>query len=117
MLDARLSGCINHPGVEAVIRCKQCGTAVCGACVVATAAGRFCCETCSNKYEAFAQRAQDLEPLRYGRSWMASIRRGVFKLIVLLLALVGLGFASLHYKIPVLVDLTRSVLQFLGIKS
>ena len=117
MLDARLSGCINHPGVEAVIRCKQCGTAVCGACVVATAAGRFCCETCSNKYEAFTRRAQDLEPLRYGPSWMTLIRRGFLKLIVLALVLAGVGYASLHYKIPYLSDMTRDSLKFLGIQG
>ena len=117
MLDARLSGCINHPGVEAVIRCKQCGTAVCGACVVATAAGRFCSETCSNKYMAFAQRAQDLEPLRYGRSWLSSFRRGVVKLIILLVILAGLGFASLHFNIPVLAGLTQNVLHFFGIQG
>ena len=115
MLDARRSGCINHPGVEAVIRCKQCGTAVCGACVVATACGHFCSETCSNKYEAFARRAQDLEPFRYGPGWLAKLKRFFIKLVIFLILLAGMGYAGLYFNIPPVADVVRKVLMFLNI--
>lgn len=59
-----LSGCINHPSIEAVGRCKQCGKPFCGTCEVLGATGKFCSEACGKRHEVFVGRAAKLDDMR-----------------------------------------------------
>lgn len=88
------SGCINHPAVEAVARCKQCGKPVCGACVVIGPTGRFCSEDCRERHAEFIKRAQVFDSKRGpGTNLVSLLTRTLVK--VILLGLVVLFAAAL----------------------
>jgi hypothetical protein len=112
MLSASVSGCINHPGVEAVARCKQCGKPVCASCVVKGPTGQFCGEACKDRHEKFISRAQDLQRNSRPAGTLKKIRILLIKLVILIAALAALGYAALQFDIPVASDLVRKVLQF-----
>jgi hypothetical protein len=115
MLDGTKSGCINHPGIEAVIRCKQCGKPVCGSCVVQGATGRFCSETCKEKHLAFAQHAQKLEGKARGGTFR-KVRKAAGGVIVVLAVLFALGvIATVAVDIPVITDIAWQVRNLTGI--
>lgn len=113
MIDARLSGCINHPGVEAIGRCKQCGTPFCGACEVKSPNGRFCSAVCSDKYHQFAARARQLDK-HPPRGLLRRLRRFAIKLAVGIVAIGAVLFGLAYFEVPVAGDAARSVLQFVG---
>ncbi|MDQ1256290.1 MAG: hypothetical protein QG656_886 [Candidatus Hydrogenedentes bacterium] len=109
------SGCINHPGVEAAARCRQCGKPVCGACVVSGPTGKFCCEECKGKHENFVQRAEQLDvKKRRGTGMLVGLRRLIVKGIILVaVVLFGAGAATYFggFEIPVLSDIIRRILS------
>jgi hypothetical protein len=113
MLNGKQSGCINHPGMEATYHCKQCSTPVCNSCVVSGTLGNFCCETCQEKFRAFAARAQAMEQRQTGTSRLrfgAKIRKFVFILVVLAI----LGAAGSYYEIPVLSHVVWTIRNIVG---
>jgi hypothetical protein len=114
MVGPTASGCINHPGVEAVARCKQCGKPVCGACVVTGPTGRFCSEACKEKHEKFVSRAQALQRTSRSAGTLTKLRRLLIKLVILLAAIVALGFVVVYFEIPVAADIVRKVLRILS---
>ncbi len=108
------SGCINHPGIEAVIRCKQCGRPACSTCRVKGPTGDFCSEECKEKHQSFIQKAQQVEAMK-------KVRRGfpfgrlIAKFItwaILLIFLVAVA-AVFGIEIPYLSPLVRSFIPFL----
>jgi len=105
--------CINHRGVEAVARCKQCNKAVCKSCLVVSAKGRFCSEACRDSYEEFFKRAQEAEARKGPSAKGAKALQFVGKILVLLLALVFIGAVLTFFDlvdIPMLSELVRKVL-------
>jgi len=101
VLPGTASGCINHPGIEAIARCKQCGKPVCGSCVVAAYNGNFCSPLCKEKHEKFVERAQKLDAKsRGGGRYLAKLRFFLKKLVVFLVGFVGVGFVSIYLQIP-----------------
>lgn len=101
VLAGSTSGCINHPGIEAVARCKQCGMPVCGACVVKAHNGNFCSDACQQKHAAFVQRAEAMDRShRRGTGLFVKLRTLLFKVVVFVAAIGALGFASVYFQIP-----------------
>lgn len=113
MLDGSASGCLNHPGVEAAFRCKQCMKPVCRSCAVTGPRGNFCSDACKEKFEAFAQRAETLDAKRGGG--FAKLRRVFVKLILFAAVLLGAGWLCITLEIPVLSDLVWQIRDRLGI--
>ena len=110
MLSASVSGCINHPGIEAVARCKQCGKPVCASCVVRGPTGQFCCEACKERHEKFIARAQELQRTsRPAGMFRKFIRALLIRLVILIVALIGLGFVALQFNLPAVSDIVRSL--------
>jgi len=108
------SGCINHPGVEATHRCKQCNKPVCGACVVPGPTGRFCSTACKEQHEAFTQRAQRMDgKARSGLG--ARLRKLVGALILAAAVCFALGVVGSIFTVPVLSDIVFEVRGILGI--
>ncbi|MFP4502474.1 MAG: B-box zinc finger protein [Candidatus Hydrogenedentota bacterium] len=113
MVDATRSACINHPGVEATHRCKQCGRPVCDTCTIMGPTGRFCSENCRTTHEAFVQRARQLETkTRVGfgvrlRNFLGSL------IVVVIVAAVVLGIGH-FFEVPVLRDIAARLLEFAG---
>lgn len=99
------STCLNHPGIEAVGRCKQCLKPICAACRVVGPIGIFCCNECKEKYERFVERAAQLDQKTPPR---AIVFRTVRKLVVQILILaavalvVGFGADMFGVDIPYL---------------
>ncbi len=114
MLDGTQSGCINHPGVESSVRCKQCGKPVCNACVVVGPRGRFCSIPCQQRFEAFAQQAQASETKARG-SFFVKLRNTVGALVIIVVALAVVGVVSILFEVPVLSGIAWKVRGLLGI--
>ena len=114
MVSAGSSGCINHPGVEAAIRCKQCGRPVCGACIETGPTGRFCSTNCRDQHQAFIARAQQLEG-RSGTGLFTKLKSLLNWLIIAVVVLAVIGFVSTLFYIPVISDLTVRVRGFIGL--
>ena len=114
MLEGTQSGCINHPGVESTVRCKQCGKPVCDTCVQSGPTGRFCSTDCRAKHEAFYQQAQGLENKTRG-SFFVKLRHLIGTLIIIAVALAAIGFVASLIEIPVLTPLVFRVREAIGI--
>jgi len=114
MLDATSSGCINHPGVEAITRCKQCSRPVCGACVETSPLGSFCSTVCRDKFHAFVQRAQSLET-NVRSTWLQSLKMAAVRLLLIVFLLVIVGLLAIRLDIPVLAEAAIWVRQTIGI--
>lgn len=108
------SGCINHPGVEAVIRCKQCGRPACSSCRVKGPTGDFCSEECKEKHQGFIQRAQHMDSMKKAKRGIPFGRwiRKIIVWAVVLIFLVALG-SVFGIEIPFLSPLVRDFLPFL----
>lgn len=108
------SGCINHPGVEAIIRCKQCGRPACSTCRVKGPTGEFCSEECKEKHQSFVQRAQQVDAMKKAKRGFPFGRliRKAIVIAVLLIFAVALG-AAFGIEIPFLSPLVRGFLPFL----
>jgi hypothetical protein len=96
------------------VRCKQCGTPVCGTCNVSGPTGNFCSETCRAKHEQFIRRAQELESRRSMVGWGAKIRRLVVKGAVLVVLVLFVAFLLTYFgvEVPVLSDQFRQYIDF-----
>ena len=109
------STCLNHPGIEAVGRCKQCGKPFCSACKVMGPTGLFCSDDCKKKHEAFVQRAAQLESRKASFNLMAKVRKLLGKLIVILILAVFLGVVGVLFPdFPVLGNLVVRVREIIG---
>ena len=105
------SSCINHPAVEAVGRCKQCGRPFCSTCRVQGPTGNFCSEACRFKHEEFTKRAQKLDTMSRGGGFVVKIywflkKLAVFALAALLIAVV------VHYlgvDVPIVSPFIRGI--------
>ena len=115
MLDGSSSGCINHPGVDASARCKQCNKPVCGACTIKAPTGNFCSMECKDKYETFVQRAAQVESMRKPGKLGKMLKGLIGKLIVIAILLLGLGILGALVDIPVLSGLVDKVRGALSI--
>lgn len=110
------STCLNHPGIEAIGRCKQCGKPFCSACKIMGPTGLFCCNECKDKHEAFVQRAAQLEARKAPINIMAKLRTAVGKLIVILILLGFLGMLGNFFPdIPILGSLVARVREIIGV--
>lgn len=113
MLDGTVSGCLNHPGVEAAFRCKQCMKPVCRSCVVSAPRGNFCSAACKEKFEAFADRAAALDT-RIKGSGFAKLRQLAVKLILLVAFLAGSVWMFTTIEIPYVSDWAWKLRDLLG---
>lgn len=111
MLDGKLSGCINHPGVEATVRCKQCAKPVCGSCVVTGPTGRFCSIECRDRHEAFVKRARELKDAPRRSHWLRNLRRFAVRAVLSAAGLAAAGYGAVRLNIPVAADAVRWLLQ------
>ena len=114
MLSGVQSGCINHPGMEAATRCKQCNVPVCGKYVVAGPTGNFCSQDCRTRHEAFVQRARELDAQR-GVGLMVQVRKFLGAAVVALAVLAVLGIVGSLFEVPILSGIVRGVRGTLGI--
>ncbi len=107
------SGCINHPGIEAVGRCKQCGRPYCGSCKVQGPTGYFCSDACKGSHEKFTERAQRLDKM--SRTGGLTVRlMGLLKKAVFwsVLALVAAGVATYFgFNVPVLGEFLKGIVN------
>lgn len=113
MLSGTQSGCVNHPGVEAVLRCKQCSRPVCSACVTTGPTGRFCSPDCRHKHEVFSERAQALDGKARG-SFFVKLRGALGALVIAVAVLAAVGLVATFVEIPVLTNLTYMVRGWIG---
>ena len=114
MMGAKTIGCINHPSLLAVGRCRQCSKPVCKECGIVSSAGLYCSEVCQEKHSQFLKRAGDLETTRSSRLHLGlKFRKLLGLLITLIVILCVLGMISYHTYIPLLTDLTARVLSVL----
>lgn len=107
------SGCINHPAIEAVGRCKQCGKPFCSACRIQGPTGNFCSDTCKSMHERFTERAQQLDKMSksggfLNRLWWLGKKIIVIGLTVVLLVAVA---TYLGVNIPVASDILRNLIN------
>ena len=112
MASGTLSGCINHPSIEAIGRCKQCGKPFCGACEIQGPTGRFCSESCLKRHEVFIKRAAKLDDMRrtsgvFGKLVDRLKKVTIFAVAILIICVV-LHFFGVH--IPVVSDIINNVL-------
>ncbi len=117
MLDGRLSSCINHPGVSATARCKQCGKPLCPACTVSTPLGTFCSDVCREKFENFSKRVQELEQRSSKAKWNVGVyvRKILSFLISVAVILVLLGVIGTIFNVPVLSQWVYVIRAWIGI--
>ena len=105
------SGCINHPSIESVGRCKQCGKPYCGTCEVLGPTGKFCSEDCQKRHEVFVGRAAKLDDMRTSSGFIAKLKTLLKKVLFFggggLLILVILHFIGVN--VPVLSDYLNSL--------
>ena len=107
MVGAKTIGCINHPNLEAIGRCRQCSKPVCSNCGVRGAKGLYCSDICREKHEQFMERAKDTDLERATRRGLFfHLRKLIGSLIMLGVVLFALGFTAYHIFIPVLTPLT-----------
>ena len=115
MMGAKTIGCINHPGVEAIGRCRQCSKPVCKQCGVVASTGIYCSEVCSEKHQQFLQRASALDLDKgYKRGFFFHVRQFMGLVIVLAVFLFALGIVASFVYIPFLTDATIRVRSLVG---
>ncbi len=116
MTGAKTIGCINHPGVDAVGRCRQCSKPVCKQCGIVSTNDLYCSEACREKYEQYMHRAQSRESEKeYKPGFFPQLRQLLGIVITFAVILFVLGcVASLTY-IPLLTDVTTRIRSLLGI--
>ena len=113
MVDATQSGCIFHPNMQAVNRCKQCGKPTCHKCTVTGPTGKFCSENCKNTHEAFIRRSQELNT-KARSSFFVKLKKLVGTLLFLVVVLFAAGVVGTVFYIPVLSELTLRLRGILG---
>lgn len=107
------SGCVNHPGIEAVARCKACIKPVCNTCVVKGPTGVFCSPECKQKNEAFVSRAQQLDQMRRRPSLITKFKGLIGTALILTLVVFAATFVATYFgiEIPVLSDIVRRLIN------
>lgn len=116
MMGAKTIGCINHPGIEAVGRCRQCSKPVCKQCGVISTTGMYCSEVCRDKHEQFMKRAQALELDKRPKKNTLQTLRSVFGVLVILaVLLLAVGLVSTIFYIPNVSEFTVRVREMLGL--
>lgn len=97
--------------VDAIGRCKQCGSPVTEFNKVVGPTGMFCGDECKVNHEAFTQRAGSLERSTKGTLFGIPHMLGklVGKLIVLAIIIVVIGVVATIFQIPVLSPFVESV--------
>jgi hypothetical protein len=109
------AGCVNHPGFEAIVRCKRCGTPVCGRCVVMGPTGRYCSVECRENEQALRQKAADLAPEPMPTRRSLRLKKAIKNLIGLIIILTGIAAAGILFPIPVLSDFIAQIRGMLGL--
>ena len=112
MSSGTLSGCINHPSIEAVGRCKQCGKPFCTTCEILGPTGKFCSEACKQRHEVFVKRASKLDDMRGGGGVLGKLMNrlkkvGIFAAAILIVAVVVHFFGV---EVPIVSNMIRSIL-------
>lgn len=107
------SGCINHPGIEAVARCKQCAKPVCGTCVVKGPTGAFCSDACKETHAAYVNRAQQLDDMKRRPGILARFKGVIGTGVVIVIVVFAAAFVATYFgiEIPVLSNIVRQVLN------
>lgn len=113
MVDVTQSGCIFHPNMQAVNRCKQCSKPTCHKCTVTGPTGKFCSENCKNTHEAFIRRSQELNT-KARSTFIVKLKKLVGTLLFLAVVLIAAGVVGTVFYIPVLSELTLRVREILG---
>ena len=114
MVDTNQTGCIHHPNMQAVNRCKQCTVPTCHKCTVVGPTGKFCSENCKNIHEAFIRRSQELNT-KAGSVFFVKIRKLLTTLLFLVVVMFAAGVVGTVFYIPVLSELTARVRGLIGI--
>ena len=99
------SHCLNHQGRPAVVHCHRCHKPLCEECVLATAEGEFCGETCRSQYVTFHAKGP-IEPR--GPGWIHKLLR----FAVLVAALFGILYVLARWGE---LKWARGVLEWFGI--
>ncbi len=111
MSSGTLSGCVNHPSIEAVGRCKQCGKPFCGTCEILGPTGKFCSDPCKQRHEVFVKRASKLDDMRKTSGVFGKMMDRLKKLSIYVLAILIIGivvhFFGVH--IPILSDFINDI--------
>lgn len=113
MVDVTQTGCIHHPNMQAVNRCKQCTIPTCHKCTIVGPTGKFCSENCRNIHEAFIRRAQDLNTTARS-TFFVKLRRRVASVLFLLALLFAAGVVGTVFDIPVLSELAFRIRGIIG---
>lgn len=114
MVDTNQTGCIHHPNMQAVNRCKQCTVPTCHKCTVVGPTGKFCSENCKNIHEAFIRRSQELNT-KAGSAFFVKLRSAVATLLFVVVVLFAAGVVGTVFYIPVLSELTVRVRGLIGL--
>ena len=113
MVDTTQSGCIYHPGKEAVNRCKQCGAPTCHKCTVLGPTGKFCSENCRATHQGFIQNAQQQQS-KAPSTFFLKIRKFAGSILTLAAVCLAAGVVGTVFEIPVLTPLTYWVRGLIG---
>jgi hypothetical protein len=114
MVDTNQTGCIHHPNMQAINRCKQCTVPTCHKCTVVGPTGKFCSENCKNIHEAFIRRSQELNT-RASSTFFVKLRSRVATLLFIVVVMFAAGVVGTVFYIPVLSELTVRVRGLIGI--
>ena len=112
MSSGTLSSCLNHPSIEAVGRCKQCGKPFCGTCEVLGPTGRFCSDACKQRHEVFVKRASKLDDMRRTSGVFGKLMARLKKLLVYAAAILIIA-VIIHFfgvRVPIVSDIINKVL-------
>ncbi|MCH8204062.1 MAG: hypothetical protein IID09_02810 [Candidatus Hydrogenedentes bacterium] len=112
MSSGMLSGCINHPSIEAVGRCKQCGKPFCGTCEILGPTGKFCSDACKERHEVFVKRASKLDDMRRTSSAFGKLMTRLKKVAIFAAAIIIIAVV-LHFfgvELPIVSDIIRNIL-------
>jgi len=115
MLDATVSGCINHPDRQAIARCRQCGRPLCSDCRIEGPTGDFCSIACQEKHEQFVNRAQHMKVSAPGPSFSVLLKRFIIKLLLLLALILLMAGIAVSCDLPVLNDLVHKAIAALRV--
>lgn len=116
MTGAKMIGCINHPGVEAMGRCRQCSKPVCKECGYVAPAGMYCSQACQDKHEDFMKRAVDVDlNKRQKRSLRQRFGGLVTFVVIVTVVALGLLLLSRVIHIPYVSYWSITVFTFLGL--
>lgn len=112
MSSGMLSSCLNHPAVEAVGRCKQCGKPFCATCELLGPTGKFCSDPCKQRHESFVKRASKLDEMRRTSGLFGKLMDRLKKLLVYAAAVLVIAVIVhfFHVRVPILSDFINSIL-------